>query len=258
MILRRVIEHVKAQNWTAIAIDFVIVVIGVFVGIQLGNVNADLANKRLGESYAKRLIVDLEKDLASSRVQAGYYEEVLRAVKEASALLKDEAADPAALVIAAYRASEIMFIAPNNATWNQIVSSGHLGLLPQSAADSRLADYYAFDSARDIYDFLADAPYRNIARQVIPMEIQAAMREGCSDARDHELVIISFMEECRLDADPGLIAATASALRSDPSIAQALNHQYSNVISATLNLTGNVMFLENALAALKGAPETAQ
>ncbi len=35
MLLRRVIEHVQSQNWTAVAIDFVIVVIGVFVGLQV-------------------------------------------------------------------------------------------------------------------------------------------------------------------------------------------------------------------------------
>ena len=39
MILRRITEHVKAQNWTAVALDFVIVVVGVFMGIQLGNWN---------------------------------------------------------------------------------------------------------------------------------------------------------------------------------------------------------------------------
>lgn len=33
MILRRVIEYVKTQHWTAIVIDFVIVVAGVFIGI---------------------------------------------------------------------------------------------------------------------------------------------------------------------------------------------------------------------------------
>jgi hypothetical protein len=34
MILRRIIEHVKAQNWTAVALYFVIVVTGVSIGIQ--------------------------------------------------------------------------------------------------------------------------------------------------------------------------------------------------------------------------------
>ncbi|XUU61251.1 hypothetical protein ACRAQ6_02975 [Erythrobacter sp. HA6-11] len=37
MILRRITRHVREQNWTAIAIDFVIVVTGVFLGIQIGN-----------------------------------------------------------------------------------------------------------------------------------------------------------------------------------------------------------------------------
>ncbi|MBL4870815.1 MAG: hypothetical protein JKX72_07665 [Robiginitomaculum sp.] len=37
MILRRVIKHVRNQEWTAILIDFLIVVIGVFVGLQVSN-----------------------------------------------------------------------------------------------------------------------------------------------------------------------------------------------------------------------------
>ena len=39
MLLRRIIEHVKAQNWFAVGIDFVIVVVGVFIGIQVANWN---------------------------------------------------------------------------------------------------------------------------------------------------------------------------------------------------------------------------
>jgi hypothetical protein len=46
MILRRVIEHVKAQNWLAVALDFVIVVIGVFIGIQVSNWNNAAAERQ--------------------------------------------------------------------------------------------------------------------------------------------------------------------------------------------------------------------
>lgn len=38
-IVRRVIAHVKAQNWFAVTVDFLIVVMGVFVGIQASNWN---------------------------------------------------------------------------------------------------------------------------------------------------------------------------------------------------------------------------
>jgi hypothetical protein len=34
MLLRRMIEHVKAQNWFAVGLDFFIVVTGVFIGLQ--------------------------------------------------------------------------------------------------------------------------------------------------------------------------------------------------------------------------------
>ncbi len=40
MILRRVIAHFRKQEWTAIALDFLIVVAGVFIGIQVSNWNA--------------------------------------------------------------------------------------------------------------------------------------------------------------------------------------------------------------------------
>ena len=47
MILRRVIQHVKGENWFAVGLDFVIVVVGVFIGIQVANWNeARLENIR--------------------------------------------------------------------------------------------------------------------------------------------------------------------------------------------------------------------
>ena len=36
MLLRRITKHVKDQHWIAIGIDFLIVVVGAFLGIQNG------------------------------------------------------------------------------------------------------------------------------------------------------------------------------------------------------------------------------
>lgn len=49
MLLRRVIEHVKEQNWFAVGIDLIIVVVGVFIGIQVANWN-DARGERVAES----------------------------------------------------------------------------------------------------------------------------------------------------------------------------------------------------------------
>jgi hypothetical protein len=60
MLLRRVIEHVREQNWTAIGIDFVIVVIGVFVGIQVANWNDDRKSRHQEAELIARLQRDFE------------------------------------------------------------------------------------------------------------------------------------------------------------------------------------------------------
>ena len=61
MILRRITKHVREQNWTAIAIDFVIVVVGVFLGIQLGNWNTARAERAMERRYVLRLYDDMQR-----------------------------------------------------------------------------------------------------------------------------------------------------------------------------------------------------
>ena len=46
MILRRLAASLKEQNWTAIAIEFVLLVLGVFLGIQVANWNALIIERR--------------------------------------------------------------------------------------------------------------------------------------------------------------------------------------------------------------------
>lgn len=54
MLLRRVMEYVNAQNWFAVGVDFVIVVVGVFVGMEVANWN-DVRNNKTG------LVASLER-----------------------------------------------------------------------------------------------------------------------------------------------------------------------------------------------------
>ena len=62
MILRRVIEHFRKQEWTAIFLDFVIVVMGVFVGLQVSNWNAARVERQTEIGY----LAAMEEDVAYS------------------------------------------------------------------------------------------------------------------------------------------------------------------------------------------------
>jgi len=253
MILRRVIGHFRRQEWTAIAIDFVIVVVGVFVGIQVANWNEREADKRLGRAYAERLTSDLGKDLVARRALADYYGAVLESVERTNALLADSRSDAQELVVSAYRASEINYAPQTRATWDEIVSSGDTGLLPRAALEAGVTDYYAGDTARLVFDSVSDSAYRHRVRTIIPLDLQKALRTGCSDVRDDAQVIVGFMTACNLDIDPAVIEATAVALRNDAGIQSELRYQYSDVFSARANISGDVVFLERSLAALQQA-----
>lgn len=62
MLLRRVIEHVKTQNWTAIVIDFAIVVIGVYLGLQVQEWSNSRADRQLEVQIINDMLVDLGID----------------------------------------------------------------------------------------------------------------------------------------------------------------------------------------------------
>ena len=252
MLLRRVIEHVREQNWAAVGIDFVIVVVGVFVGIQVSNWNAAQADERLGRAYAARLTADLKVDLAWRQALAAYYGVVLESVERANALLSDSQSDPKELVIHAYRASEINYRAPSRATWDEIVSSGHTALLPIAVANSA-GEYFAFDTARNVLDILNESAYRHRVRALMPLSLQKALREPCSDLRDDLQQITGFMTDCTLDVEPGVIAATATALRADAAMQAELRNQYSDVYSAHANIRGDAAAIAQALAALNSS-----
>ncbi len=65
MLLRRITQHVKTQNWFAVGLDFVIVVFGVFMGFQVTEWAAE-QNQRARETiYLERLhgeVVQLTQD----------------------------------------------------------------------------------------------------------------------------------------------------------------------------------------------------
>ena len=249
MLLRRVIEHVRRQEWTAIGLDFVIVVIGVFVGIQAANWNQDRADARLGRAYGERLAHDLGNDLESLRAAVSYYGAVLESVQETDRLLADPGSDPQALVVQAYRATEVIYSPPARATWDGIVSSGDTGLLPTGVA-AAAAEYYAFDTAHDSYEGLVESAYRRAVRTTIPLPVQQALRAGCSDLRNARQQIVGFMPECKLEVAPELIRSTAAALRANPAVRANLRYQYSDLVSADANLRGDAMSVERALEAL--------
>ncbi|MGE5318689.1 MAG: hypothetical protein ACM3KD_00780 [Hyphomicrobiaceae bacterium] len=71
MLLRRVIDHVRDQNWTAVGIDFVIVVVGVVIGIQVANWNEARRDRQSEQEYLDRLRQELAVILPQAESSGG-------------------------------------------------------------------------------------------------------------------------------------------------------------------------------------------
>ncbi len=155
MLLRRMIEHVKTQNWTAVGLDFVIVVVGVFIGIQVSNWNDARAQRAQEALYLQRLGQDfdfiierLEVGLGATRgsVEAG---QLLLGYIEASEDGGDGPSDAEAAAALGRIGASFVPAGPS-ATFAEMVSTGDLSIIRDEALRDALFEYdLAASSNRD-------------------------------------------------------------------------------------------------------------
>lgn len=80
MLLRRITKHVKDQNWFAVGLDFLIVVIGVFIGLQVNTWNEARQDRVVAAQFELSLTADAEIILDDVRSKITFMEEALVAV----------------------------------------------------------------------------------------------------------------------------------------------------------------------------------
>jgi len=85
MILRRITEQVRDQNWFAVALDFVIVVMGILIAFQITNWNEARQDNLLYQQARQRVIEEAQTNLALARdftAQARAYRSTARDIIE--------------------------------------------------------------------------------------------------------------------------------------------------------------------------------
>lgn len=90
MILRHVIEHVQSQNWTAIVIDFVIVVVGVYIGIQAQTWNTERENRAMEHQYLLSLHDQLSKMIEEDEDRVSAAQDQLAALEEVTEFFEED------------------------------------------------------------------------------------------------------------------------------------------------------------------------
>lgn len=229
MILRRLTEHMKAQNWFAVAIDFLIVVIGVFIGIQVSNWNAARADQQAAAAYLVDIAADVRADIteiarvtgsARTRISASTYllrqtgrTDLAPAVTISQLRMDDVFAGSESIEIpdvalpedarsdGLWRDAMGMYaFDTNKSAYDAMIGSGRIELIRQPDIKLALQRYY----------YLVNALEETQRRTIMPMRVQLlaiGLEHGLSqETRAAEAALFE-----RVGADPALSAAIATS-----------------------------------------------
>ena len=184
MVLRRVTEHLSKQHWTAVFLDFVVVVAGVFLGIQAANWNESRKERVEERRYYAQILEDLRVDQQSlmwAQKRADAFniaaEDTLRAMR--SGLPQNVA--PGRFAVRIHYAGFLYIPRASRRTYDELISAGKLGLLRNKAAKPAIADYYeSFETLRQ-WDVLLrgqQGRYWDVTAGVLPRSVLKAAIRG--------------------------------------------------------------------------------
>ena len=225
MLLRRITQHVQAQNWTAIGIDFVIVVVGVFIGIQVANWNEERESLT-----AERAFIGSIRDDISQNIRDGQgFIEMLSGVREHGRKSLESidndtpcATECWARLVDFFIATQWIDVRINYAMFEEIKRSG----LPRDLAlKATLTRYYG--STEQVTIIGEQLPrYRELVRSTIPADVQIQMWTDCVGISGRQQIMIPGCPAAISNAEASAIIDT---LRMNPEIKTSLTFWISTI-----------------------------
>jgi hypothetical protein len=208
MLLRRVIEHVREQNWLAVFIDFVIVVVGVFIGIQVANWNEERLNQREERILVERLRVDFDRISEDAARSLNFHEQMTANLRTVVSSLRSdtlEREDVAAFEQALVLGIAFQTSADHSGTFTELMSSGRANILRDRELLDKLVDYEdfltRFEFAQRYYIDLVMAGFREYTSSFgygTDLQLSQALFDGTGENTEAPV----FYDFDALSADP--------------------------------------------------------
>ena len=217
MIPRRLYEHVRTHNWFAVAVDFIIVVVGVFVGMQVSNWNADRLERRSARNYIERIREDISNSELTLKGEVAFYRKVeWHAIAALESFDKSKGELDETFFINAWRAAYRTARAIDRSTYDEMLSTGRMNSIPNTEIRRRLANYYR--NVATIEENLREtSPYRNNLVRLMPLPAQRAMFNRCAlgfSVDSHGRALVSFPERCELELSQEVIASAVAEIQN--------------------------------------------
>jgi len=238
MLLRRLSHHVRTQNWFAIGLDFLIVVVGVFLGFQITVWNELRQDAQRGERFLERIYEDLGSDLEGMDYAISYWQKVVDygaaaiAYTEHGRLSEDSAWET---VLAFYQAGQFIPYVTNGTTYLEMRSAGDLGLIDSEALREALAVYYVNGIETAPHLMRTPPQYRDDIRGLTPFDIQSYVWANCVNNEGRREVLL----DCSSPVSEGFASSILDAYKANPAVIGGLRTWAANQLVALKAIKNN-------------------
>ena len=244
MIRQRVIQQLKNQQWVAAGIELVIVVLGVFIGLQASNWNQERVSARQGAILAERLKADLRHEDWVYQYLIDYNRQVLKNAEQAeSALEGNNTLSDEALLVNAYRATQYKQPLRRRSTYDELISTGTIGLILDEKLRDTAMRLYNLTTEENMAREGRESRYREAFRMALPTDVQRALAKNCGDRYikpgDYQSIDTVLDYPCRTELSAQVISDAAQALRSTPTLVPLLRLRIADIETRMGDLTGN-------------------
>jgi len=257
MIPPRVTDQFRKLKWAVIGTDLAIVIVGVFIGMQVSNWNVEREANLRGAAFAERLKADLREEAWYYQLQIEYSREVLaNAERAVDALSGKTAGSNEALLVDAYRATQYKQRARRRSTYDELVSTGTLGLIRSQALRDTALQVYNFPTLDNVAREGMQSRYREAFRMTVPNDVQRALRKNCGDRTvrngDYEDLEQMLDYPCRTGLPEAAIDEAVAALKANPTIVPLLRLRTADIETRLIDLTVNNLNIMQGLQAIAG------
>ncbi len=219
MILRRISDALRRQDWTTVVVETLIVTFGVLLGLQLNNWNEDRVLRERERTFLQQILIDLESDAETSQRGVIFADQIDDMAEDFLAVIEGtpEGADVSdADLMALVPAAGYAYLPySKSTTYNEMVSTGGLSLIRDVELKRALGEYYdRFVTGRQWDDLIREEQYayRAAIRGVLTRQQFAWARDSYRRSAEERAPAPAFDR-----------AAFEEIVRARPEIADSLN-----------------------------------
>lgn len=242
MISRRAIAYIRQRDWAGVFIELAVVVVGVFIGLQASNWNQQRETDGRAAVFSQRLASDLRAEAWGYEMDVGYYGTVVANARQAAdALSGASPLSDEALLVAAYRASQYNGNIRRRSTYDELTSTGEIGLIRDVATRDLAVRLYNFAVLEEVVEEAKHSEYRHWFRLNLPHPVQQALSDACGDrvvaVGDYKGIATTLDHACSLRLPPETIAQAAAILRNDKFVLSLLRLRIADLQTSIDNMT---------------------